>query len=146
MATSDYVYGNKQWEINLWILSLSTLGLATKLLEVDLAGFSIFGLNLGGNNTALVPGFIGLALFYAFLSYIVARMELQIAHSTETINHLQPMIEKIRSSKLLAAIFLLFLPLPLITYTIIPVFLSLFTLYVLWPEISVVVQVLLNAI
>ena len=138
MATSDYVFGNKQWEINKWILTLSVLGLFSKLLMIDLSEISVFGVNMGNQNTALIPGFIGLALMYALCAYFVARMELQMAHGDETQQKAVSIIEKLQSSKLLLILSLLTMPLPLLLYTLIPIGLSLFTLYLLSGDILAV--------
>lgn len=140
MASSDYVFGNKQWEINRWILVLSTLGLATKVLEIDLSQVPMFGLNLQGEEAALVPGFIGIALTYALLAFIIARIELMLAHNTSTAEHVVPVAEKIAKSKLLSILAILSLPIPVLMYFLIPIGLSAFTLVVLYDDIWTVIQ------
>lgn len=142
MASADYVFGNKQWEINRWILVLSTLGLASKILEIDLSQISIFGLNLQGKEAALVPGFIGLALAYSLLTFVLARAELMLAHNGETAEHVKPKIEKMAKSKVLLVLLILSFPIPTLVYMVIPVGLALFTLFLLSGDMYAVVQVI----
>lgn len=146
MASADYVFGNKQWEINRWILVLSTLGLASKILEIDLSQISIFGLNLQGKEAALVPGFIGFALAYALLTFIVARVELMLAHTGETSAHITPKVHKIAKSKVLLALLILSFPIPMLVYVVIPVGLALFTLFLLFGDMYAVFQVIWAAV
>ena len=142
MASSDYVFGNRQWEINRWILVLSTLGLASKILEIDLSQISIFGLNLQGKEAALVPGFIGFALAYSLLTFIVARVELMLAHTDETAAHITPKVQNIAKSKVLLALLILSFPIPMLVYVVIPVGLALFTLFLLFSDMYAVFQVI----
>lgn len=142
MASADYVFGNKQWEINRWILMLSTLGLASKILEIDLSQISIFGLNLQGKEAALVPGFIGLALAYSLLAFIVARVELMLAHNGETTAHVTPKVQKLARSKVLLFFLILSFPIPALIYVVIPVGLALFTLFLLSGDMYAVAQVI----
>lgn len=146
MASEDYVFGNKQWEVNRWILMLSTLGLASKILEIDLSQISVFGLNLEGKESALVPGFIGLALVYSLLTFVLARIELMLAHNGETAEHVNLKIDKIAKSKVLTFLLVLSFPIPALVYTVIPVGLALFTLFLLSDDICAVVQVIWGAI
>ena len=146
MASSDYVFGNKQWEINRWILVLSTLGLVSKILEIDLSQISIFGLNLQGKEAALVPGFIGLALAYALLTFVVARMELILAHNDETEAHVTSKVKKIGKSKVLLFLLVLSFLIPMLVYVVIPVGLALFTLFLLYDDMYAVIQVIWGAV
>ncbi len=146
MASADYVFGNKQWEINRWILVLSTLGLVSKILEIDLSQISIFGLNLQGKEAALVPGFIGLALAYALLTFVVARMELILAHNDETEAHVTSKVKKIGKSKVLLFLLILSFLIPMLVYVLIPVGLALFTLFLLYDDMYAVIQVILGAV
>ncbi|WP_233007218.1 hypothetical protein [Rheinheimera faecalis] len=146
MASADYVFGNKQWEINRWILVLSTLGLVSKILEIDLSQISIFGLNLQGKEAALVPGFIGLALAYALLTFVVARMELILAHNDETEAHVTSKVKKIGKSKVLLFLLILSFLIPMLVYVVIPVGLALFTLFLLYDDMYAVIQVIWGAV
>lgn len=146
MASSDYVYGNKQWEINRWILSLSTIGLASKVLKVDLSSLSVFGLNLGEENTSLLPGFICVALIYAFMSYLVARIENFLANWDSTSEQVAPLMERLSSHRTLKFAFYVLSVVPFLLYTVIPIFLSLFTIYVLHKDMNIVVQHILKSV
>lgn len=145
MATADYVFGNKQWEINRWLLVLSTLGLASKLLEIDLSQISIFGLNLQGKEVALVPGFIGVALSYAFLTFAISRIELMMAHNDDTTTHAVSIFENSKYPKLILALSLIAFPFSALVYFIIPVGLTLFTLGLLSSDVYIILQILWEA-
>lgn len=142
MASADYVFGNRHWEINRWILVLSTLGLASKMLEVDLSQISIFGLNLQGKEAALVPGFIGFALAYSLLTFIVARVELMLANTGGTVANVTPKVQNISKSKVLLVLLILSFPIPALVYVVIPVGLALFTLFLLSGDMYSVFQVI----
>jgi hypothetical protein len=145
MATADYVFGNKQWEINRWLLVLSTLGLASKLLEIDLSQISIFGLNLPGKEAALVPGFIGVALSYALLTFVISRLELMLAHNDDTTAHAVSIFENSKHPKLILVMTLITFPFSALVYFIIPVGLTLFTIKLLSSDIYIVLQILWEA-
>lgn len=62
-------------EIGRQVLYLSTLGIFTKLLHIDLSKVQVLGVTLEPASASLIPGFIGIALVYAWLAFVAARLE-----------------------------------------------------------------------
>lgn len=113
------------------VLMLSALGLFTKLLHIDLSQLAILGVVLRSTNVDLIPGFIGLALMYAFLAFSVARMEASIAMQVD-----KDAIEnqkKIKESKGLLILACGVSPFAFIVYSM-PYALGLFTIVLLWAD------------
>jgi hypothetical protein len=113
------------------VLALSALGLFAKLLHIDLSQLQVLGVTLSPTNAALIPGFLGLALIYAFLAFSVARLEAAIERQTnkETVEAL----EAVSSSKPLMAFVILGLPFSLVVYSM-PYVLGLFSIVLLWSD------------
>ncbi|WP_147459052.1 hypothetical protein [Pseudomonas sp. AOB-7] len=116
-------------------LALSTLGLFTKLLNIDLSQIEVIGLSMSQHSTELIPGFIGLALIYTFIAFVVARLESSIEQQLDeqTVTHL----ETIKNSKPLLIISALTMPLALIVYSL-PYALGVFSIVLLWPDSTAV--------
>ncbi|WP_295749827.1 hypothetical protein [Undibacterium sp.] len=75
--TKDSI-GSQSLDIGKSVLALSALGLFTKLLKIDLSKIQILGVTFGTDSSKLIPGFLGLALIYSFLAFIVARTEVSL--------------------------------------------------------------------
>lgn len=89
-----------------------------------------------------MPGFIGLALAYALLTFVVARIELIFAHHGETEAQVTSKVKKIGKSKVLLFLLILSFLIPMFVYVVIPVGLALFTLFLLYDDMYAVIQVI----
>ncbi|MFZ3019739.1 MAG: hypothetical protein WA056_14920 [Gallionella sp.] len=119
------------------VLALSALGIFAKLLHIDLSQLQVLGVTLGPTTTALIPGFIGLALFYAFIAFVVSRLEAAIENVTdkETVES----YKKVQESKFLLGVSLLALPLSVFVYSM-PYILGVFAISLLWSDSMSVVS------
>ena len=110
------------------VLALSTLGLFTKLLNIDLSNLQVLGVSLRPENSGLIPGFLGLALIYAFVAFSVARME--AAFEVQTDKGTVEANKIIIDSKSLLGLALLALPFSVFVYSM-PYVLGLFSISLL---------------
>jgi hypothetical protein len=119
------------------VLALSTLGLFTKLLHINLSQLQILGISLSPASSGLIPGFIGLALIYAFIAFSVARLEAAVEGQTnkDTIEATKVIV----GSKPLLALTLLGLPFAIFVYSM-PYFLGIFAIRLLWSDSMSVVS------
>ncbi len=117
------------------VLTLSALGIFSKLLNVDLSGLSLMGVTLSPDNSQLIPGFLGIALVYIYVAYCVSRIELSTEYvdDPETI----PKFKKHASSKPRMVFLFLLLPFSVFVYAM-PTFLGGFSIYLLWSDITAV--------
>jgi hypothetical protein len=113
------------------VLALSALGIFAKLLNVDLSQLQVLGVVLGPTTSGLLAGFIGLALIYAYIALVVARLEagIDIATSEETMES----YKKIYKSKSLMGLSVLSLPLSIFVYSM-PYLLGAFAISLLWSD------------
>jgi hypothetical protein len=113
------------------VLVLSALGSFTKLLNIDMSKLQILGIELNPSNVKLIPGFLGIALTYAFLCFIVARMEgvIESAVDKEAIEH----TTKIKESKGLLILTLLIFPASFLVYFM-PFAFGGFAITLLWSD------------
>ncbi|WP_229633572.1 hypothetical protein [Duganella qianjiadongensis] len=113
------------------VLALSALGLFTKLLNIDLGKLQILGVELKPSSASLIPGFLGLALLYAFACFIVARMEGAIESEVDkdAIEHRA----KIKEKRGLLILSFLISPISLVVYSM-PFAFGLLTISLLWSD------------
>lgn len=138
MSFAKFDLAPQGWELGKSVLTLSALGVFTKLLHVDLSQFQVLGVSFGTKNASLIPGFIGLALMYSLSAFILARLESALFQTTnkdakETYAH-------ILQSKGLRALSLLVLPLSFFVYSL-PYALSIFSIAFLWSDSMAVLRV-----
>ena len=113
------------------VLTLSALGLFAKLLHIDLGKLQILGVELQPSNASLIPGFLGLALIYAYVCFVVARAEAAIEGEVDkdAIDHRNKNKEK---GGLLLLAFLLS-PFTLVVYSM-PLVFGGCAIYSLWSD------------
>ena len=75
MAFAQHDLAPKSWDLGKYVLLLATLGIFSKLLRIDLSQIDVLGVRLGAGSVMLIPGFVGLALFYVLAAFILARLE-----------------------------------------------------------------------
>jgi hypothetical protein len=128
MSFAKHGIAGQSLDLGKAVLTLSALGLFTKLLHIDLSQLQILGVVLQPSNANLIPGFLGLTLTYAFLCFVVARMEASIASEVD-----KDAIEsrnKIKESKGLLALAFLIAPFSFVVYSL-PYAFGLFTIILL---------------
>ena len=113
------------------VLALSALGLFTKLLHIDLSQMQVLGVVLQPTNANLIPGFLGLALMYAFLCFVVARMEASI--ECEVDEAVISSRNKVKGKKELLALAFLIAPFSLVVYSL-PFAFGIFSIVLLWSD------------
>jgi len=124
-------------ELGKTVLTLSALGLFTKLLHIDLSQLQILGVALRPAYAGLIPGFVGLALMYAFIAFFVARMEAAIENEVD-----DAVIESrknVLKSKSLLVLVLFTTPLAFVVYSM-PFVLGAFSIVLLWSDSMSVLQ------
>jgi hypothetical protein len=113
------------------VLALSALGLFTKLLHIDLSQLQVLGVVLQPRNANLIPGFLGLALMYTFLCFVVARMEASIeCEVDETVISSR---NKIKEKKGLLALVFLIAPFSFAVYSL-PYVFGIASIALLWSD------------
>lgn len=113
------------------VLALSALGLFTKLLHIDLSQLQVLGVVLQPTNANLIPGFLGLALMYAFLCFVVARMEISI--ECEVDEAVISSRNKIKEKKGLLALVFLIAPFSFVVYSL-PYVFGIVSIVLLWSD------------
>lgn len=113
------------------VLALSGLGLFTKLLHIDLSQLQVLGVVLQPTNANLIPGFLGIALMYAFLCFVVARMEASI--ECEVDEAVISSRNKIKEKKGLLALVFLIAPFSFVVYSL-PYILGIVSIILLWSD------------
>lgn len=119
------------------VLALSALGLFTKLLHIDLSQMQVLGVVLKPTNASLIPGFLGLALMYAFLCFVVARLEASI--ECEVDEAVISSRNKIKEKKGLLALVFLISPLSFFVYSM-PYVFGIFSIILLWSDSMAVLK------
>lgn len=117
------------------VLSLSALGLFAKLLHIDLGQLQILGVALKPASAGLIPGFIGLALLYAYLAFIVARLEAAIEDHTRS-DSIEARLA-IKESKPLRVVSYLALPFSAVVYAT-PYIVGAASIRLLWTDTAAV--------
>ena len=137
MSLAKHGLAGQSSDLGKTVLALSTLGLFTKLLNIDLSNLQVLGVSLRAENSGLIPGFLGLALIYAFVAFSVARMEaaFEVQTNKETVEANKIII----GSKLLLGLAFLALPFSLFVYSM-PYVLGLFSIGLLWSDSMSVVS------
>jgi hypothetical protein len=131
VGINTYGLASQGTELGKTVLALSTLGLFTKLLNVDLGNLQVFGVALRPENADLLPGFLGLALTYTFFAFCIARIEAVIEGQIcpEALAETKRIFE---SKPLLGLAFLAF-PLSGVVY-LMPYILGIFAIHLLWSD------------
>lgn len=113
------------------VLTLSALGLFTKLLHIDLSKLQVLGVELKPSNASLIPGFLGLALIYAYFCFVVARAEAAIEGEVDkdAIDHRN----KIKEKKGLLLLTFLLSPFSVVAYSM-PLAFGGFAIVLLWSD------------
>jgi len=137
MSFAKHDLAPKGWELGRLVLALSALGIFTKLLKIDLNQVQILGVSFGSANTALIPGFIGLALMYSFAAFVLSRLE--SAFHQQTNKEAQETYHAILENKVLTAIAMLAAPLSFFVYSL-PYLLGLFSIVFLWSDSITVIR------
>ncbi|MBI3223086.1 MAG: hypothetical protein HYZ46_08535, partial [Nitrosomonadales bacterium] len=106
-------------------------GLFTKLLHIDLSQLQILGIALRPTNAGLIPGFIGLALMYAFVAFLVARMEAAIENEVD--NAVVESRKSVTQSKSLLILVLCITPFSIVVYSM-PFVFGAFSIMLLWSD------------
>lgn len=139
MSFAKHGLASQSTELGKTVLALSTLGLFTKLLNIDLSNLQVLGVSLRPENSNLIPGFLGLALIYAFVAFSVARIE--AAFEGQTNKDTVEANKIIIGSKSLLSFAFLALPFSIFVYSM-PYALGLFAISLLWSDsMSVVASV-----
>lgn len=136
MSFAKHGIASQSVDLGKTVLALSALGLFTKLLHIDLSQLQILGVSFSPTSSSLVPGFIGLALIYAFIAFSVARIEAAVERQTnkETVEATKIII---KSKPLLALMFFVF-PFSVFVYSM-PYVLGAFVINLLWSDSMTVV-------
>ncbi|MHB1015072.1 MAG: hypothetical protein ACYC2W_07315 [Desulfurivibrionaceae bacterium] len=136
MSFAKHGLASQSIDLGKTVLALSALGLFTKLLHIDLSQLQILGVSLSPASSSLVPGFLGLALIYAFIAFSVARIEAAVERQTnkETVEATKIITD---SKPLLALMFLIF-PFSVFVYSM-PYVLGAFAINLLWSDSMTVV-------
>lgn len=121
------------------VLGLSALGVFTKLLNVDLSKLDVLGVSFAPSTSSLIPGFLGLALMYAYLAFCVARAEAIDENLSDPA--VVDRLERRSKSKLHRIVALLGAPLVVVVYST-PLALGFISIVLLWSDsIAVLVAV-----
>ena len=124
-------------ELGKTVLALSALGLLTKLLHIDLSQLQVLGVALKPANTGLIPGFLGLALIYAYIAFFVSRMEAAI--ETQVDEAVTESRKRVMQSKPLLTLTFVVLPFSIVVYSL-PYVLGAFAIALLWSDSMSVLQ------
>lgn len=119
------------------VLALSALGLFTKLLHIDLSQMQVLGVVLQPTDANLIPGFLGLALIYAFLGFVVARIEISI--ECEVDEAVISSRNKVKDKKGLLVLAFLIAPFSLVVYSL-PFAFGIFSIVLLWADSMAVLK------
>ena len=131
MSFAKHGIATQSLDLGKAVLALSALGLFTKLLHIDLNQMQVLGVVLQPANASLIPGFLGLALIYAFLCFVVARMEASI--ECEVDESVIASRNKIKEKKGLLALALLIAPFSFFVYSL-PYAFGMFSIALLWSD------------
>ena len=137
MSFAKHGIATQSLDLGKTVLALSALGLFTKLLHVDLSQMQVLGVVLQPANANLIPGFLGLALMYAFLCFVVARMEASI--ECEVDEAVITSRSKVKEKKGLLALAFLIAPLSLVVYSL-PFAFGIFSIVLLWSDSMAVLK------
>lgn len=137
MSFAKHGLANQSTDLGKTVLALSALGLFTKLLNVDLSNLQVLGVSFLPEHSGLIPGFLGLALIYAFVAFSVARVESAIEGQTnkETVEA----NKIVAGSKPLLSLAFIALPFSIFVYSM-PYALGLFSISLLWSDSMSVVS------
>jgi hypothetical protein len=113
------------------VLTLSTLGIFTKLLNVDLSRLDVLGVTFAPETSSLIPGFLGVALMYTFLAFCVARAEATGENMSDPA--ILARLESRSKSKLYMAFAVLGSPFSFVVYSM-PLALGLTSILLLWSD------------
>jgi hypothetical protein len=128
-------------ELGKSVLVLSSLGLFTKLLHIDLSQMQILGVNFLPENTSLIPGFIGIALIYTFVAFFMARTEMVLHTLFDTES--QTTLEKITASQSYKIIMKIIFPISVFVYSM-PFFVGALSIWLLLEDSIIVLNTLWN--
>lgn len=132
MERFDFVFANKSWELNRWVLILSVLGILAKVVHIDVSHLAVFGLSISEERSALIPGFIGIALYYCLGALVLSRGEMYLAYlerqETEKTHGYEA---KGCFQIFIACFFGLF---SMCFYTVIPFLVGFYAIYYLWSD------------
>ena len=140
MSFTSHSLAEQSVDLGKAVLILSTLGIFSKLLHVDLANLQILGLTLSKTTAALIPGFLGLVLIYTFVAFSVSRMEAGLHSATH--KEAKKTRKDITKNKGLLYLTIISSPFAFCVYSM-PTFLGLFSIYLLWTDSINVVKAIL---
>lgn len=124
-------------ELGKFVLVLSILGLFTKLLHIDLSKLEILGVKFSPEHHSLIPGFIGIALVYVFVAFVIARLEMAFHHQVDAES--QSTVKKITASKTYVLLIGLSLPFSILVYSM-PYFVGLLSIHLLWSDVVTILR------
>ena len=137
MSFAKHGITGQSFELGKVVLALSALGLFTKLLHIDLSQLQVLGVALQPENTGLIPGFLGLALVYAYVAFLVSRMEAAIETQVDT--EVTESRQRVMQSKPLLTLTFIFLPFSIFVYSL-PYVLGGIAIALLWSDSMSVLQ------
>lgn len=124
-------------ELGKAVLALAALGLFAKLLNIDLSSLQVLGVTLRPAHSGLLPGFLGLALIYAFIAFCVARIEAAVEQQTS--KEFGDATKKILESKVLLTLVAITFPFSVLVYSL-PYVAGILGIVLLWRDSLTVVQ------
>lgn len=131
MSFTSHSLAEQSVDLGRAVLTLSTLGIFSKLLHVDLGNLQILGLSLSETTATLIPGFLGLVLIYAFLAFSVSRMEAGLHSATD--KDAKKTRKDIKEDKGLLWLTAISSPFAFLVYSM-PTALGAFAIYLLWTD------------
>ena len=113
------------------VLALSALGIFTKLLNIDLSKLQVLGVSFDPATSSLIPGFLGLALMYAFLAFCTARLEAMSENFSDP--GVMAALEARTKSKMHMALAVISAPFAVAVYSM-PLVLGIVSIALLWSD------------
>ena len=140
MSFTSHSLAEQSVDLGKAVLALSTLGIFSKLLHVDLASLQILGLTLSKTTATLIPGFLGLVLIYTFVAFSVSRMEAGLHSATD--KEAKKTRKDIKKDKDLLWLTAATFPFSILVYSM-PTALGAFAIYLLWADSINVIKAIL---
>ncbi len=139
MAFAKYGIAHRAPDIAKSLLIFGSLGIFSKLLDIDLGQANMIGITVDPAYSQLIPGFFGLIVIYLFITFCVARIEAILEQ--EINGETSQVLEQLKKSKPLMGAMILVSPFTLFVYSM-PYVLGGYAVYLLWPDSMSVLSIL----
>ena len=131
MAFAKYGIASRAPELGRSLLIFASLGVLSKILNIDLSSSEVIGLDINAPQPELISGFLGLIVSYLLVAFSLARIEGMVEQKID--GETDEVSRKVLKSKPLMGLMIAIFPFAILVY-LTPFALGIYASILLWPD------------